>query len=53
MPTPDQITQAVPAGAEAHAAAGIDVRNLAGGTRTWAAAGRTVSRDDGARGTVA
>jgi rhodanese-related sulfurtransferase len=35
------------------AAAGIDVRNLAGGMKAWAEDGRTVARDDGSAGTVA
>ncbi|MCF7552651.1 rhodanese-like domain-containing protein [Pseudonocardia sp. WMMC193] len=35
------------------AAAGIDVRNLAGGMKAWAEAGRTVARDDGTPGAVA
>jgi rhodanese-related sulfurtransferase len=32
---------------------GIDVRNLAGGMKAWAAAGRAVARVDGTAGTVA
>ncbi len=39
--------------AAALAAAGIDVRNLAGGMKAWAQDGRTVARDDGSAGTVA
>lgn len=35
------------------AAAGVDVRNLAGGMKAWAEAGRAVARDDGTPGTVA
>lgn len=35
------------------AAAGIDVRNLAGGMKAWAQDGRMVARDDGSAGTVA
>jgi rhodanese-related sulfurtransferase len=35
------------------AAAGIDVRNLAGGMKAWAADGHPVRRDDGQPGTVA
>ena len=35
------------------AAAGVDVRNLAGGMKAWAEDGRTVARDDGTPGTVA
>ncbi len=34
-------------------AAGIDVRNLAGGMKAWAADGHPVRRDDGHPGTVA
>lgn len=34
-------------------AAGLDVRNLAGGMSAWAAAGLPVVRDDGQTGTVA
>ena len=35
------------------AAAGIDVRNVAGGMTAWAEAGLPVVRDDGAAGAVA
>jgi len=35
------------------AAAGIDVRNVAGGMAAWAEAGLPVVREDGAAGTVA
>jgi rhodanese-related sulfurtransferase len=35
------------------AAAGIDVRNLAGGMKAWDADGHPVRRDDGQPGTVA
>lgn len=34
-------------------AAGVDVRNLAGGMQAWAAGGHPVTRDDGTAGTVA
>lgn len=34
------------------AAAGVDVRNVAGGMAAWAAAGLPVVRDDGARGRI-
>lgn len=34
-------------------AAGVDVRDLAGGMQAWAAHGHTVTRDDGTAGTVA
>ena len=40
-------------GAEVLAAAGIDVRNVAGGMTAWAEAGLPVVCDDGAAGTVA
>lgn len=39
--------------AEVLAAAGIDVRNVAGGMTAWAEAGLPVVRDDGTAGTVA
>ncbi|CAN5541913.1 hypothetical protein BH24ACT5_BH24ACT5_28510 [soil metagenome] len=39
--------------AEALAAAGIDVRNVAGGMTAWAEAGLPVVRDDGSPGAVA
>lgn len=39
--------------AEALAAAGVDVRNVAGGMSSWAEAGLAVVRDDGMPGTVA
>ncbi|RTL69560.1 MAG: rhodanese-like domain-containing protein [Pseudonocardiaceae bacterium] len=39
--------------AAALADAGLDVRNLAGGMKAWAGAGRDVVRDDGSPGTVA
>ncbi|MGI8806884.1 MAG: rhodanese-like domain-containing protein [Acidimicrobiales bacterium] len=39
--------------AEILAAAGIDVRNVAGGMTAWAEAGLPVVRDDGTAGTVA
>jgi rhodanese-related sulfurtransferase len=32
---------------------GVDVRNMAGGMKAWAAAGLPIVRDDGAPGTVA
>lgn len=34
------------------AAAGVDVRNMAGGMKAWAAAGLPITTDDGAPGTV-
>ena len=39
--------------AQALAAAGIDVRNMAGGMNAWAAAGLPVVRADGAPGEIA
>jgi rhodanese-related sulfurtransferase len=39
--------------AQALSAAGIDVRNLAGGMQAWAAAGLPVVRADGAPGEIA